>query len=72
MIPGAPLSATSSDGMPRVCGDDPCRTTIAGSLYRPGKEKVGTRAARSDVGKTVYVLADMMYKDWKAIYVDKC
>lgn len=54
-----------------MCGDDPCRSTIAGNLYRPDKEKVGTRAARSDVGKTVYVLADMMYKDWKAIYVDK-
>lgn len=49
-----------------------CRSTIAGSLYGPGKAKTGTRAARNQqTGKTVYVPANMQYEDWKAVYVDK-
>lgn len=48
-----------------------CRSTIAGSLYGPGKAKTGTRAARDEGGKTVYVPADMTYADWAAVYVDK-
>lgn len=48
-----------------------CRSTIAGSLYGPDKTKAGTRAARNDAGKTVYIPADMKYEDWKAVYVNK-
>ena len=48
-----------------------CRSTIAGSLYGPDKTKAGTRAARNDAGKTVYVPDDMKYEDWKAVYVNK-
>lgn len=48
-----------------------CRSTIAGSLYGPGKAKTGTRIARKDDGKSIYVPADMTYDDWKAVYVDK-
>lgn len=48
-----------------------CRSTIAGSLYGPNKMKTGTRAARDEGGKTVYVPADMTYADWTAVYVDK-
>lgn len=48
-----------------------CRSTIAGSLYGPDKEKTGTRAARNAKGKTIFVPADMTYDEWKAIYVDK-
>ncbi|WP_301859553.1 minor capsid protein [uncultured Megasphaera sp.] len=49
-----------------------CRSTIAGSLYGPGKAKTGTRAARNQqTGKTVYVPANMQYEDWKTVYVDK-
>ncbi len=48
-----------------------CRSTIAGSLYGPNKAKTGTRAARNDAGKTVYVPADMKYEDWASVYVDK-
>ena len=48
-----------------------CRSTIAGSRYGPDKTKAGTRAARNDAGKTVYVPADMKYEDWKAVYVNK-
>ena len=48
-----------------------CRSTIAGSLYGPNKAKTGTRAARDEGGKTVYVPADMTYADWAAVYVDK-
>lgn len=48
-----------------------CRSTIAGSLYGPNKAKTGTRAARDEGGKTVYVPADMTYEDWKSVYVDK-
>lgn len=48
-----------------------CRSTIAGSLYGPNKARTGTRAARNEAGKTVYVPADMNYDDWQAVYVDK-
>lgn len=48
-----------------------CRSTIAGSLYGPNKAKTGTRAARDEGGKTVYVPADMTYADWTAVFVDK-
>lgn len=48
-----------------------CRSTIAGSLYGPDKKKTGTRIARNDKGKTYYVPADMTYKEWKSVYVDK-
>lgn len=41
-----------------------CRSTIAGSLYGPGKKKTGTRIARNDKGKTYYVPADMTYQKW--------
>lgn len=42
-----------------------CRSTIAGSLYGPGKKKTGTRIARNDEGKTYYVPADMTYQEWQ-------
>lgn len=48
-----------------------CRSTISGSLYGPNKAKTGTRAARDERGKTVYVPANMTYADWMAVYVDK-
>ncbi len=50
-----------------------CRSTIAGSLRGPdsGTVKTGTRAARNEAGKTIYVPAEMNYDDWKAVYVDK-
>ena len=45
-----------------------CRSTIAGSLYGPGKKKTGTRIARNDKGKTYYVPADMTYEERYNIY----
>lgn len=47
-----------------------CRSTIAGSLYGPGKKKTGTRIARNDKGKTYYVPADMTYEEWYQQYVN--
>ena len=48
-----------------------CRSTIAGSLRGPGNIKTGTRAARNEKGKTVFVPSSMNYDDWKTVYVDK-
>ena len=48
-----------------------CRSTIAGSLRGPGSIKTGTRTARNEQGKTIFVPSSMSYEDWKAIYVDK-
>lgn len=47
-----------------------CRSTIAGSLYGPGKAKTGTRIARNDKGKTYYVPADMTYEEWYQQHVN--
>ena len=45
-----------------------CRCTIV--AYLEGSDK-GQRAARDDDGKYQRIPADMSYRDWKAVYIDK-
>jgi len=50
-----------------------CRSTIAASEDdgRQGRKPVGQRAARDEEGKRIKIPADMTYRDWKAVYIDK-
>lgn len=50
-----------------------CRSTIAASEDdgKQGRKPVGQRAARDEGGKRIKVPADMTYRDWKAVYIDK-
>ncbi|WP_298594773.1 minor capsid protein [uncultured Mitsuokella sp.] len=47
-----------------------CRSIISGSLYAEHKPRKGTRIARDEHGKNVFVPAGMRYEDWKKKYVD--
>ena len=48
-----------------------CRSIISGSLYAEYKPRKGTRIARDENGKNVFVPAGMRYEDWKSVYIDK-
>ena len=48
-----------------------CRSIISGSLYAEHKPRKGTRIARDENGKNVFVPAGMRYEDWKNVYIDK-
>ena len=48
-----------------------CRSTIAGSLYGPGKAKTGTRIAKNAAGQSMWIPADMTYEEWHTVFVDK-
>ena len=50
-----------------------CRCTIVATFDSPGKrgKTSGERAARDENGRRTRVPADMTYKDWKAVYIDK-
>lgn len=48
-----------------------CRSIISGSLYAEHKPRKGTRIARDENGKNVFVPAGMRYEDWKSVYIDK-
>ncbi|MBQ9487755.1 MAG: minor capsid protein [Selenomonadaceae bacterium] len=50
-----------------------CRSTIAASEDdgKQGRKPVGQRAARDEDGKRIKIPADMTYRDWKAVYIDK-
>ena len=50
-----------------------CRCTIVATFDSPGKrgKTSGERVARDENGRRTRVPADMTYKDWKAIYIDK-
>ena len=48
-----------------------CRSIISGSLYAEHKPRKGTRIARDEHGKNVFVPAGMRYEDWKSVYIDK-
>lgn len=48
-----------------------CRSVISGCLKGEYKPQSGTRIARDENGKNVFVPANMKYDDWRAVYVDK-
>ena len=48
-----------------------CRSVISGCLKGEYKPQTGTRIARDENGKNVFVPANMKYDDWRAVYVDK-
>ena len=48
-----------------------CRSIISGSLYAEHKPRKGTRIARGEHGKNVFVPAGMRYEEWKSVYIDK-
>lgn len=48
-----------------------CRSVISGCLRDEYKPQSGTRIARDENGKNVFVPANMKYDDWRAVYVDK-
>ena len=48
-----------------------CRSVISGCLRGEHKPQNGTRIARDENGKNVFVPANMKYDDWRAVYVDK-
>ena len=48
-----------------------CRSVISGCLKGEYKPQNGTRIARDENGKNVFVPANMKYDDWRAVYVDK-
>ena len=48
-----------------------CRSIISGSLYAGHKPRKGTRIARDERGRNVFVPAGMRYEDWKSVYIDK-
>ena len=48
-----------------------CRSVISGCLKGEYKPQSGTRIARDENGKNVFVPAQMKYDDWKSVYVDK-
>ena len=48
-----------------------CRSVISGCLKGEYKPQNGTRIARDENGKNVFVPASMKYDDWRAVYVDK-
>lgn len=48
-----------------------CRSIISGSLYAEHKPRKGTRIARDENGKNVFVPAGMRYEEWKSVYIDK-
>ena len=48
-----------------------CRSVISGCLKGEHKPQSGTRIARDENGKNVFVPANMKYDDWRAVYVDK-
>ena len=48
-----------------------CRSIISGSLYAEHKPRKGTRIARDERGKNVFVPAGMRYEEWKSVYIDK-
>lgn len=48
-----------------------CRSIISGSLYAEHKPRKGTRIARDEHGKNVFVPSYMKYDDWKTVFVDK-
>lgn len=48
-----------------------CRSIISGSLYAEHKPRKGTRIARDEHGKNVFVPAGMRYGEWKSVYIDK-
>ena len=48
-----------------------CRSVISGCLRGEYKPQSGTRIARDENGKNVFVPASMKYDDWRAVYVDK-
>lgn len=48
-----------------------CRSVISGCLKSEYKAQNGTRIARDENGKNVFVPANMKYDDWRAVYVDK-
>lgn len=48
-----------------------CRSVISGCLKGEYKPQSGTRIARDEHGKNVFVPANMKYDDWRAVYVDK-
>ena len=48
-----------------------CRSIISGSLYAEHKPRKGTRIARDEHGKNVFVPAGMRYEEWKSVYIDK-
>lgn len=48
-----------------------CRSTIFASLEEKPTSRPGKRAARDRADRTIMVPADMTYKDWKAVFVDK-
>lgn len=48
-----------------------CRSIISGSLYAGHKPRKGTRIARDERGRNVFVPAGMRYEEWKSVYIDK-
>ena len=48
-----------------------CRSVISGCLKGEYKPQSGTRIARDENGKNVFVPANMKYDDWRTVYVDK-
>ena len=48
-----------------------CRSIISGSLYAEHNPRKGTRIARDEHGKNVFVPAGMRYEEWKSVYIDK-
>ena len=48
-----------------------CRSVISGCLKGEYKPQSGTRTARDENGKNVFVPANMKYDDWRAVYLDK-
>lgn len=48
-----------------------CRSIISGSLYAEHNPRKGTRIARDERGKNVFVPAGMRYGEWKRVYIDK-
>ena len=48
-----------------------CRSIISGSLYAEHKPRKGTRIARDEHGKNIFVPAGMRYEEWKSVYIDK-
>ena len=48
-----------------------CRSIISGSLYAEHNPRKGTRIARDERGKNVFVPAGMRYEEWKSVYIDK-
>lgn len=48
-----------------------CRSIISGSLYAEHKPRKGTRIARDEHGKNVFVPVGMRYEEWKSVYIDK-